>query len=311
MDQNELRARALRALGKNDVKQAIAKSRAIVGPVKVPVDEELATEAWNALSEAREPTAEQMMALEIVIRILRPAPLSRNGQLEDLPDRPGHNLQPDEVKSLWSTFQKNVNPLLPAIGRIEFTDGTHVGTGFLVKENLLATNRHVLAQLTYGTEILLPNKACVNLKREVEGKSGNEDTLEITGLHSVHPKYDIALLTVSTHSRPTLPLDLEAALQTGERIVAIGYPGDDIGRNPFFVKSTFGGKYGIKRASLGEVLSGTETPVLWHDCSTTGGSSGSPVFSLISGKVVGIHRSGTYLYRNEGVTGESFIQYLS
>ena len=34
-----------------------------------------------------------------------------------------------------------------SIGRIETKSGTHVGTGFLVAENALATNRHVLGVL--------------------------------------------------------------------------------------------------------------------------------------------------------------------
>jgi len=57
----------------------------------------------------------------------------------------------------------------------------------------------------------------------------------------------------------------------------------------------------MKRAAIGEVLDGTEQPNVFHDCSTTQGNSGSPVFLISSGKVGGIHRSGYFMYRNEAV----------
>jgi V8-like Glu-specific endopeptidase len=57
----------------------------------------------------------------------------------------------------------------------------------------------------------------------------------------------------------------------------------------------------MRRASVGEIRDGSLSPTIFHDCSTTQGNSGSPVFLLTTGEVAGIHRSGYFMYRNEAV----------
>jgi endonuclease G len=118
----------------------------------------------------------------------------------------------------------------------------------------------------------------------------------------VSPTADIALLSVSSQGRPTVSLDTNR-LGESERVVVIGYPAQDKTRNPLFSDAVFAGKYGVRRAAIGEILDGAATPHFYHDCSTLGGNSGSPVFSLRTGRVVGIHRSGFFMYRNEAVDG--------
>jgi V8-like Glu-specific endopeptidase len=39
------------------------------------------------------------------------------------------------------------------------------------------------------------------------------------------------------------------------------------------------------------------------DCSTLGGNSGSPVVSLKSRQVVAVHRSGSFMFRDDSVPG--------
>ena len=301
-NQDYWRERAKRALGSHLVKEAVAKTRAIVGPLTIPASEDAAEEAWKKLSNGEAPTPDELTALEIVIRILRPAPLSRNGILDDLPDRPDKNLQPPELKDLWSSFRTKVQPLMASIGRVEMNDATHIGTGFLVGDGLLATNRHVLGDLTWGTEMLSPDRCRVVMKREVGGIDELSDFIPIEGVAGIHPTLDMTLLKVGLTARPAVEIDAEM-VSAATRVVAIGYPADDKQRNPFFLNAVFRGQFGFKRASLGEILTGSEDPNLFHDCSTTGGSSGSPLFSLESGKVIGLHRGGFFLYRNEGVCG--------
>ena len=67
----------------------------------------------------------------------------------------------------------------------------------------------------------------------------------------------------------------------------------------------------MKRAALGEVLDGTEAPELFHDCSTTQGNSGSPIFTLLTGEVVGIHRAGFFMYRNEAVDAAALRAFVA
>jgi hypothetical protein len=77
---------------------------------------------------------------------------------------------------------------------------------------------------------------------------------------------------------------------------------NDSGRNPLFVSSIFGNRFGVKRAAPGEVID-PGGQGFHHDCSTLGGNSGSPVVSLKTGQVVGVHRAGEFMYRNESVAG--------
>lgn len=300
--------RAKRALGENTVQQAVAKTLAIVGPLNIPISETIAQRALEKLAAAEMPDPDELAALETVIRILRPAPVSREGILEDIPDRQGTNLHPQELKDLWRDFRTGVKDYMSSIGRIEFANGEHVGTGFLVGPDLVATNRHVLGQLTWGTEMLSNGRAQIVMGREGDGDS-LKDCLTIEGVEGVHPTLDMALLKIAETERPPLEVDVTEA-KRGERVVAIGYPGEDAGGNPFFLSAIFGNEFGVRRASLGELLSGSGDPNVFHDCSVTAGSSGSPIFSLASGKVIGIHRGGRFMFRNEGVCGGRLDEFV-
>jgi S1-C subfamily serine protease len=299
-----LRRRAKRALGDNEADQAVAKVRAIVGPGQIPASEADAQSAWNKLRNGDAPTPNELQALELVIRLLRPAPLSIGGNLGDLPEQQGHNLYPQDLKDAWAAFRTMVKPLLYSVGRVNLTDGTHIGTGFLVADGVLATNRHVLDDLTFGTGMLAPGRAQVLFQHEKGAGDRPEHIVAIEGVVRVHEHFDIALLAVPKLGRPIVDIDT-AGIQEGHRVAAIGYPAKDEVRNPLFTAAVFGRDFGFKRAALGEVLDGTRTPALFHDCSTLGGNSGSPVFSLETGRVVAIHRAGFFMYRNEAVDGAS------
>ncbi len=305
-----LLARADRALGPHQISQALKKTRAIIGPVTIPASEVAAQAAWDQLRNGVAPSATQLAALEIVIRVLRPAPLSHGGMLDDLPDTPEHNLQPPELKDLWSAFRKKIQPLLYSIGRIESADGNQVGSGFLVQDGVLATNRHVLDDLSFGAEKLEPGQARVLFQREEKSTDAPEHTVEIEDVAAIHPHLDIVLLAVRKLGRPVVDI-APAAVEAGHRVVAVGYPAADAGRNPLFLSAVYQGRFGVKRAALGESLDGTQAPDLFHDCSTTGGSSGSPIFSLESGRAVGIHRAGFFMYRNEALDADALRPFAS
>ena len=304
-----LYARAARALGPHQVGEAVAKVRAIVGG-NIPASEPEAQSAWEKLRNGEDgdaPNPRELAALEIVIRLLRPVPLSRNGDLDDLPNQgAGHNLYPPELKDQWSAFRRLIQPLLYSVGRVETGTGKHIGTGFLVGPQLLATNRHVLDMLSFGSEELQPGQAQVCFQGEARtSKVAPGATVGIEGVAAVHPILDLALLRLPPQDRPCVVLSPDAPPAEGRRIAAIGYPARDEDRNPLFMNAIFGGVFGVKRAALGEVLDGTGAPNIFHDCSTLGGNSGSPLFCLETARVVGVHRSGFFMYRNEGVDAPS------
>jgi hypothetical protein len=86
----------------------------------------------------------------------------------------------------------------------------------------------------------------------------------------------------------------------GDAVVTLGYPVDDFLRNPLFASVIFENKYGIKRAAPGEVTSVSGDSIS-HDCSTLGGNSGSPVFSMKTARVLAIHSDGIFVYSNEAI----------
>jgi endonuclease G len=267
----------------------LERIKAIVGPNNMPPVEQskLAEAALERMRNGKKPTPKQLAALEFVIRLMRPVPLSREGALDALDSKVAPSF-PD-----WGGFQTSVKPHLYSVGRIDLWPKEGVGTGWLVSDGVIVTNRHVLDVLSKGTGQLEKGQAVVRFKFEA-------------GMP------DVALLKVDkqtfTDARKPLELDTEP-IEEGHPVVAVGYPFDDSKRNPLFISALFGGTFGVKRAAPGE-CSGRGAKSIFHDCSTLGGNSGSPIFSMKTGRVVGLHRDGYFLYRNEAVDGASLDAFI-
>jgi endonuclease G len=297
-------ARAERAFQNGNI---LEKVKAIVGPNNMPAIEQskLAQQALARMQNNKKPTPKQLAALEFVIRLMRPVLLSRNGALDNLDKQVGPSF-PD-----WQTFQESVKPHLYSIGRIDIAPKQGIGTGFLVSDGVLVTNKHVLDILSNGTGELEKGQAIVRFKFE-SGIVDDETPTDITGVVAVHDELDIALLKVQkqkfTKTRKPLTLDLKPA-EPGLAVVAIGYPFDDSKRNPLFINAIFSGKFGVKRAAPGEVSSSGQNSI-YHDCSTLGGNSGSPIVSMKTAQVVGLHSDGYFLFRNEAVDAASLSQFI-
>ncbi len=297
---NNYLTRAQRALKGRPASDTLKAVKAIIGSNNMPPTElgKLAEEALEALRNMELPTPKQLSALETIIRLIRPVPLSFNGQLEDIDPE----ILPEY--KYWEGFKENVKPYLYSIGRINIPPQKGVGTGFLVTENTLVTNRHVLDQISNGLRILERGQATVHFGFEYGVPETSKPVADITGVIAFHPSLDIALLEIDRQifDAKRQPLEFsgnDEATEKGWQIATVGYPFDD-SRNPLFVNALFGGKFGVKRAAIGEVLQ-TEENSVFHDCSTMGGNSGSPVFSMKTAKVIGLHRDGMFLYRNEAV----------
>jgi len=301
--------RAERTLQQHSVDTILKRVRAIIGPANMPSTDQgqLAQQALDAMRAMQKPNPQQLAALEEVIRLMRPAPFSRAGKLD--------NLSQDFADTFadWETFRDSVKPYLYSVGRIDsLMRQSSIGTGFLVGENLLATNRHVVDQLSSGTNVLEKGQAAVRFGQEY-GTPDTQGVTNITRVVAIHDSLDIALLELeksgNAQSRRALVIETNVA-STGDAVVAVGYPFDDPVRNPIFIKALFGGKFGVKRAAPGEVLK-VSTPAIFHDCSTLGGNSGSPIFSMKTARVVGLHRDGFFVYRNEAVTGVELDQFVN
>jgi endonuclease G len=137
-----------------------------------------------------------------------------------------------------------------------------------------------------------------------------DNPVSILGVASLHPSLDAALLRVEVRDSESFPRIDAEELPDDADIVVVGYPAEDTVRNPLFLNATFGGVFEVLRASPG-LLTAREPFGFTHDCSTLGGNSGSPVLSMKTGHVVGLHRSGSFLWNNEAVDGESIAAFLA
>jgi endonuclease G, mitochondrial len=212
--------------------------------------------------------------------------------------------------------RKTIEGVIPSIGRIELPDHPSLpygGTGFVVGQGVLMTNRHVaeLFALGLGSEQLSfrPGRtAAIDFRRE---RDSEESLLfEVTRVLMVHPYWDMALLaTQGLGDVEPLSLSTAAPGELREReIVVVGYPALDPRNNVELQTRIFGGVFNVKRLqpgklrAMGEIDSFDHTvSAVTHDSSTLGGNSGSALIDVETGKVVGLHFAGRYLEANYAV----------
>lgn len=284
----------------SDFEQLITRVRAIVGPNDIPIDEPAARRAFLALKDGNTtPDPRDLRALGRLLRRLRPAPLSVKGLLGELPVTGGTSPYSGALRHQWETFRQRARAWLPSIGLI-LRGSAAVGTGFVVQEGVLATNRHVVDDVTSGTGEIPKERVRVVFNREHGSVDHSSSIAEITAVLKEHPEQDLALLSMSPVS--AVPLALSSApVRVAESVVVVGHPLYDPRRNPHFLTPIFNGTFGVKRGALGQVVGVTADGRFHHDCSTTGGNSGSPIFSLETGELVGMHAAGMFMYRNEAI----------
>ena len=188
-----------------------------------------------------------------------------------------------------------IQAALPAIGRVELPDHPSLpygGTGFVVGDGLLMTNRHVAELFATGlgreTLSFIPGQsAAVDFLRERD----RPDSLlfQIGRVAMVHPYWDMALLVVDGLTSVT-PLSLSTAPPGDLRerdVVVVGYPALDP-RNAVDVQNRiFAGVFNVKRLQPGRLRDvesirsfGHPVAAVTHDSSTLGGNSGSAVVDV-------------------------------
>lgn len=213
--------------------------------------------------------------------------------------------------------QSVLDAAVPAVGRIELQGGrlSWVGTGWLVADNIIVTNRHV------AREFAERRGAGFDFKMGVASKmSADIDFLEeidnprqlvfrlVRPLHIEEPTgpdvafFEVAM--VSGESRLAQPIPLAAKITGQGHVATIGYPAYD-SRIPEadLMERIYGKVYNKKRLAPGGVTRMDATR-LWHDCTTLGGNSGSVVYDLDQGAAVGLHFSGSFLVTNYAVRAD-------
>ena len=251
-------------------------------------------------------TPSQKAGLEaIVLLVHRPAILVQRGNFLQVPP---------EWKDL-NDMKDGINQTLQSVGRIEVSghpDLDWLGTGFLVADDVVMTNRHVAQEFCRRS----PGEWSFR-----SGMAGRIDYVEefgvlehaefdFIGVIGIHEVYDLALLRVQPISgsgaKPPPPLTIASqppGAVTGRQVFTCGYPASDSRRNdPQEMLRIFANIFDVKRLQPGELRSlDSGNNVVMHDCSTLGGNSGSCVVDLATNQVVGLHFGGRYLEGNNAV----------
>ena len=152
-------------------------------------------------------------------------------------------------------------------------EATSYGSGFILKDNYIMTNFHVVEDSTDVTVSLSDRR---------------EFSAEVIG---VDPLSDLAVLEVKGKNLPTVDVGNSDDLKVGDWVIAIGSPFS-------FDFSVTAGIVSAKGRSIQNNNIGNYVPFLQTDVAINPGNSGGPLFNL-DGEVVGINsqiysRSGGY-----------------
>lgn len=312
---DDFKARAARIL---------AARRAVVEPAAVPLDTlELAAEAEAvptaepASELALEALGQHGLAEAIVLAELRPAFFIMDDGL-DLENA----IECDEA--LLSGIAGNKAALETAsqgVGRIDLTNHftlPYAGTGFLIDETLVVTNRHVA--LIFAERLRSGNRmrrgrfgADMEARLDYRRYLGSTERLRADVVEILYiardDEPDFALLRVERNDgAPKLELlgGDHAPIQAGTPVAVVGYPAEDGDRNDqALMDEVFKGQYQVKRFAPGFVTDrGSDNILIMADYSSLAGNSGSPMIGLESGKVFGLHFSGRFMENNYAVAAD-------
>jgi phosphatidylserine/phosphatidylglycerophosphate/cardiolipin synthase-like enzyme/V8-like Glu-specific endopeptidase len=258
----------------------------------------------------------------IALSIGRPAILISNGDY----DLAQHEDLPELVREALLKNRDRIRKILPAIGRIEVKNHPRyswLGTGFLVRADIVATNRHVAVEIAYrgrdgkyefiaGAE--RPKKVSPSIDNKEEFDSPAEGESKIVDVLYIDDGSgpDLAFLKLE-RARGGAEVDyirFRDDAKNGEIVAAVGYPAKDTRANDLpTVLQILGDVYNKKRLSPG-LLGATNGNEIFHDCSTLGGNSGSPILDVTTGMAVGLHAGGYFPNINYGVSAKYIMNQL-
>ena len=287
------------------------------GPRAVPAAEETAEAPAPPAPppgafEAEVTAYERRVAETIVRPDARPVLAVRNNRVTT------EFLGPDSA--IWASridgARSVLDVVIPAIGRVELknnADFAWVGTGWLVDDTIIVTNRHVAREFARSSNEGFvfrlglnggPQSALMDFLEEFDRSASLEFSIESILWIATPNEPDVAFLRVrrpATARRLPPPIPLAETVSPDRFVVTIGYPARDP-RVPDqrLVQRIFGDVYEKKRLAPGQVTQ-VGPDELEHDCSTLGGNSGSPVIDLQTGAAVGLHFSGLFLEANFAV----------
>jgi V8-like Glu-specific endopeptidase len=252
--------------------------------------------------------------LEVIVRTdgSRPSFMIRNGKIDRATSPLGN------WSSVLDSAEDQLNTAIAAVGRIN-DDGDHVGTGFLVQDNLIITNRHVMQDIaTKENDGQWHMKANVSIDFGYEYRARKSIApRKLKGVvfcgskyidrHKIdHAKLDLALLELEPanggETIKKMPIYTGPEWSEGRNIIyAIGYPGnpglDGLVVYKTLLEQLFKSTFGYKRLAPGELMkssNGLAAMSVAHDTTTLGGNSGSAILAQSKEyAIAGLHYGGT------------------
>ncbi len=256
-----------------------------------------------------DPTAQEY-GEAIVLVDGRPSLLVRDDQFEE-----------PEFEYWKSRLNPHRGPLeaaLRSVGRVELTGhATYdwVGTGWVVGDRLVVTNRHVanvFARQHGQGFVFRPSPlggtmtARIDFREEYQGDG--ERQLPLTRILYVAPdgpgQPDIAVLELGAAADLPPPVRLAANSRTTDPVAVVGYPAWDSRNGEDAMRNIFRDIYDVKRLAPGYLMPSADAVTIRHNCSTLGGNSGSAVLEVQSGAAVGLHFGGRFKTANYAVKAE-------
>ena len=232
-----------------------------------------------------------------------------------------------EDSEIWKARLTKAKPLLDhairAIGRINLQGARldWVGTGWLVAENILVTNRHVAREFvtrkgdgfTFQAGLSGSISADVDFLQEISNPAELIFKLVKPLYVEEEPGPDLSFFEVEVsggNAKVAPPIGLAARVAATPNVATIGYPAyDSRVPEPDLMERLFGNTYNKKRLAPGGVTNVEPTRIL-HNCTTLGGNSGSAVIDLDSGEALGLHFRGSFLDANYAVRSDVVKQIL-
>lgn len=259
----------------------------------------------------------------VILEYTRPVLLIKNNRF-DLPTSP-------ELSRRLLSFRPTIERSIPAVGRIELLNHPklrYAGTGWVVADGIIATNRHVAEEFAHRrdgnilfTETFQGNtiQASLDFAEEIDSDPAAHAheiiVEEVVFMQDKDPRLpDIALLRLRNHGTLPAPVPLQTTgLRDRLDIAVIGYPAKDFRgvENSEAARRIFGDVYDVKRLSPGQVMIANDQDWYFtHDATTLGGNSGSVVIDMSTGAAVGMHFLGKLHEANYAVKAGSILQCL-
>lgn len=306
----DLKARAERILERR--RKAVAEAE----PVAPSDTLEMAVEApknGDNLELMPEALGQGGLAEAIVLAELRPAFFVTQGGI-DLVDA----VEADaDLLAAIAANTADLERACKAVGRVDLINHftlPYAGTGFLIDDTLVVTNRHVAVlfaeRLRSGYRFRKGRfGADIEARMDYNHFLGDNAHLraDVTEVLYIarHEEPDFALLRVAPLSdAPKLDLLGERRkAKEGDAVAVIGYPAEDGDRNDqALMDEVFRGQYRVKRFAPGFLTALDDDGItLMADYSSLGGNSGSPLISLSDGRWQGLHFAGRFMENNYAV----------